>query len=159
MLIHWQVIRYSKLAKSVWNKNLELSEFYYELAVNKILNKIQIITVCVAVREKTGPLIEINELKKILEKVRNKNDLSNMDISKAIQSVSELKCGFQLIKLNDTQVVVTIPLQISNDTEIIIKLASENKGVLGYTYFYEKTNYPRIRFLSIMVFLYKNRTN
>ncbi len=143
----------------MWNKNLELSEFYYELAVIKVLKKIQIITVCVAVREKTGPLIEINELKKILEKVRNKNDLSNMDISKAIQSVSELKCGFQLIELHDSQVVVTIPLQISNDTEIIIKLASENKGVLGYTYFYEKTNYSRIRFISIMVLLFNNRTN
>ena len=102
-------------------------------------------------REKTGPLIEIGELKKLLDKLRNKNDISNMDISKAIESVSELKCGFQLINLNNTQAVVTIPLQISNDTELIIKLASENKGCIGFTYFYEKTNSNKIRFQSIIV--------
>ena len=75
-----------------------------------------------------------------------------MDIFKAIESVSELRCGFQLINLNNTQVVVTIPLQISNDTEMIIKLANENRGWLGFTFFYEKTNSTKIRFQSINSF-------
>ena len=74
-----------------------------------------------------------------------------MDISKAIESVSELKCGFQIVNLNNTQVIVTIPLQISSDTELIIKLANENKGFLGFAFFYEKTNSTKIRFQSTIV--------
>ena len=74
-----------------------------------------------------------------------------MDISKAIESVSELKCGFQIVNLNNTQVIVSIPLQISSDTELIIKLANENKGFIGFSFFHEKTNSTKIRFHSTIV--------
>ena len=64
---------------SLWSKTLNLSEFYYNLAI-------QIITISMT----KGPLIEINDLRKILMNNMKTTDVSIMDIEKAIESVSEL---------------------------------------------------------------------
>jgi ESCRT-II complex subunit VPS22 len=129
---------------TLWNKNLNLSEFYYNLAI-------QIITICIALRDKKGALIEINELRNYLISHRKSNDISNMDIEKAIESVSELKCGFQIIDIKNSKAVMTIPMQLSNDTNIIIELASENKGWIGYSKCYEKSEMSRNRFEATIV--------
>lgn len=113
-------------SKSLWNKTLNLGEFYYELAI-------QIITISIALREKTGALIEISDMRKYLANIRKKEDITDIDIEKAIESVAELKCGFQIIKLsNNKKAVVTIPLTISNDTNLIIQIANENNGCINY---------------------------
>ena len=62
---------------SLWSKTLNLSEFYYNLAI-------QIITISMT----KGPLIEINELRKMLMNNMKTQDVSLMDIEKAIESVS-----------------------------------------------------------------------
>jgi len=124
---------------TIWNKNLNLTEFYYNLAI-------QIITICIALREKKGALIEIKELKQLLVEHRKSEDITILDIEKAIQSVSELKCGFQIIDVKGGKVVMTVPMQLSNDTNVIIDVASENKGFIGYSFVYEKTGMSRQRF-------------
>jgi ESCRT-II complex subunit VPS22 len=129
---------------TIWNKNLNLTEFYYNLAI-------QIITYAIALREKKGPLLEIEELRQILVKHRKSNDLSNLDIEKAVQSVSELKCGFQIIDIKGGKAVLTIPMSLSNDTNMIINLASELNGCLGYSNCYEKLNISRPRFDTTIV--------
>jgi ESCRT-II complex subunit VPS22 len=129
---------------SLWNKNLNLSEFYYNLAI-------QIITISLAIRESKGALIELDELKKRLVAHRKKDDISLMDIQKAIESVSELKCGFLIIDLKNTKAVMTLPMQLSNDTNIIMNLASENGGFIGYTLCYQKTGISKNRFEATIV--------
>ena len=122
-------------SKSLWNKTLNLSEFYYELAI-------QIITVSIALREKLGALLELNELKQILANHRKKDDISIMDIEKAISSVSELKCGFQIVKLsNSKRAVMTIPMQMSNETNIILELANQYNGCISYKHYKDKGDY------------------
>lgn len=64
-----------------------------------------------------------------------------MDICKAIESVKELKCGFELISLkNGKKAVVTIPMQMSNTTNQLIELANENKGFITSLQAIEKLN-------------------
>ena len=82
---------------SLWSKTLNLSEFYYNLAI-------QIITISMT----KGPLIEINELRKILMNNMKTKDVSVMDIEKAIESVSELKCGFKIVTVTNSKAVVTV---------------------------------------------------
>jgi len=129
---------------TLWNKNLNLSEFYYNLAI-------QIITISIALREKKGALLEINELREYLIMHRKSKDISNMDIEKAIESVSELKCGFQIIDIKNSKAVMTLPMQLSNDTNVIIELASERKGCIGYSYCYDKSSMSRNRFDATIV--------
>jgi ESCRT-II complex subunit VPS22 len=134
---------------TIWNKNLNLTEFYYNLAI-------QIITISIALREKKGGLLEINELKAFLTDHRKSNDISNLDIQKAVESVSELKCGFQIIDLKDSKAIVTIPMQLSNDTNILINIASEcrKKGCIGFSFVYEKTGMSKNRFEVAIVKLF-----
>jgi ESCRT-II complex subunit VPS22 len=129
---------------SLWNKNLNLTEFYYNLAI-------QIITISLAFRDEKGALIEMNELRNILISHRKVNDISVTDIEKAIESVSELKCGFQIVNLKNSRAVMTIPMHLSNETNILIQIASECKGCLGYTYLYSKTNMSKTAFEAAVV--------
>ncbi|MCQ2818403.1 MAG: EAP30/Vps36 family vacuolar-sorting protein [archaeon] len=106
---------------SLWGKNSNLAEFYYNLAI-------QIITISMT----RGPLIELNELRNILKSVIKNYDVSIMDIEKAIESVSDLKCGFQIVNIKNSKAVVTIPMEKSSIMDDIIELASENGGWIGY---------------------------
>lgn len=138
-------------SRSVWSNSLNLAEFYYELAI-------QIVTISIAIREKTGALIELSELKKYLTSLRKKDDITEMDITKSIESVSELKCGFQMVTFsNNKKAVITIPIQISNDSNIVMEVAQENKGMITYYTFYRKySNYSIETFEEILNQLINN---
>jgi ESCRT-II complex subunit VPS22 len=123
---------------SLWSKNLNLNEFYYNLAI-------QIITLAMT----HGPLIEINELRKILilnNKAKKNEDITLLDIEKAIESVSDLKCGFQIVKIKNSKVVVTVPMEKTESMDGIIELASENGGWVGYSLCYNKKGMTKIQF-------------
>jgi ESCRT-II complex subunit VPS22 len=134
---------------SLWNKNLNLTEFYYNLAI-------QIITISLAFRDQKGALIELNELRNILISHRKSNDISVTDIEKAIESVTELKCGFQIVNLKNSRAVMTIPMQLSNETNVLMQIASECKGCLGFTYLYSKTNMSKTAFEAAIVYINLN---
>ena len=120
---------------SLWSKTLNLSEFYYNLAI-------QIITISMT----KGPLIEINELRKMLMNNMKTNDVSLMDIEKAIESVSELKCGFQIVTVKNSKAVVTVPMEKDPTVDEIINLASENGGWIGYSICFNKKGMKQIEF-------------
>ena len=120
---------------SLWSKTLNLSEFYYNLAI-------QIITISMT----KGPLIEINELRKMLMNNMKTTDVSLMDIEKAIESVSELKCGFQIVSVKNSKAVVTVPMEKDAAVDEIIKMASENDGWIGYSICYNKKGMKQIEF-------------
>ena len=120
---------------SLWSKALNLSEFYYNLAI-------QIITISMT----KGPLIEINDLRKMLMNNMKTTDLSIMDIEKAIESVSELKCGFQIVTVKNSKAVVTVPMEKDAAVDDIIKMASENDGWIGYSICYNKKGMKQIEF-------------
>ena len=93
-----------------------------------------------------GPLIEINELRKILMNNMKTKDISLMDIEKAIESVSELKCGFQIVTVKNSKAVVTVPMEKDAAVDDIIKMASENDGWIGYSICYNKKGMKQIEF-------------
>ena len=120
---------------SLWGKNLNLAEFYYNLAI-------QIITISMT----KGPLIELNELKQMLMNNMKTKDITLLDIEKAIESVSDLKCGFQIVKVKNSKAVVTVPMEKSTTVDEIIELASENGGWIGYSICNQKKNMTKIQF-------------
>ncbi len=131
-------------SKSIWSNTLNLAEFYYELAI-------QILTISLAIRDKVGALIELNDMKAYLCRIRKKDDISDLDIIKSIESVSELKCGFQVIDLsNNKKAVMTIPITISNDVNIVMQVALENKGYITYYLFSKRLSYNNEAFEAIM---------
>jgi hypothetical protein len=66
--------------------------------------------------------------------------------------VKELRCGFELINLkNNKKAVVTIPMQLSNTTNILIELANENKGCLFFSMCQKKLNMSENVFITTIV--------
>ena len=112
---------------SLWSKALNLSEFYYNFK---------------------GPLIEINELRNMLMNNMKTKDVSIKDIEKAIESVSELKCGFQIVTVKNSKAVVTVPMEKNDVVDDIIKMASENDGWIGYSICFNKKGMKQIEFLN-----------
>ena len=79
----------------------------------------------------------------------------SLDICKAIESVKELKCGFELINLkNGKKAVVTIPMQMSNSTNILIKFANENNGCITCIKAMENLNITESVFNATIVYFY-----
>jgi ESCRT-II complex subunit VPS22 len=130
---------------SLWSKTLNLSEFYYNLAI-------QIITISMT----KGPLIEINELRNLLKSTTKTQDISNMDIEKAIESVSELKCGFQIVTVKNSKAVVTVPMEKDATVDDIIQMASENDGWIGYSICYNKKGMKQLEFENAIKTLLKH---
>ena len=69
-----------------------------------------------------------------------------MDIEKAIESVSELKCGFQIVQVKGSKAVVTVPMEKSKAVDDILHLASENNGWIGYSLVFNKIKMQRLEF-------------
>ena len=76
----------------------------------------------------------------------------SLDICKAIESVKELKCGFELINLrNGKKAVVTIPMQMSNTTNLLIEFANENNACITSLKAIEKLNITESVFIATIV--------
>ncbi|KAI9340920.1 EAP30/Vps36 family-domain-containing protein [Obelidium mucronatum] len=107
--------------KGFWAEVLGVGDFYYELAV-------QIAEICIATREKNGGLIDMEDLKKYLEKTRGKNaqPISNEDIAQSIKSISALGNGFEIVTFGSRKMVQSVPRELNKDYETIIAIAQES---------------------------------
>ena len=81
-----------------------------------------------------------------MEISENTNIRLIMDIEKAIESVSDLKCGFQIVNIKNSKAVVTIPMEKSGIMDDIIGLASENGGWIGYSICKERKEIGLVQF-------------
>ena len=128
-------------SKGFWSEMLGFGDFYYELAV-------QIVEVCMAASHRTGGLMEVHELKKLLIKSRGskREDISNDDILRAIKKLKILGNGFSLIPLqNDKYLVQSIPGELSMDQTVILQKAENNGGHISVSYLKENLGWDTER--------------
>lgn len=94
-------------------------QFYYDLAV-------QISTVCIALRQRTGGLLDINDCLKWVNRLRNKNQVNLQDMHKALDTLKVLGNGMSILESGDCKMIVSVPLEFNIDEKIIIERAREN---------------------------------
>ncbi|KAJ3084718.1 ESCRT-II subunit protein snf8 [Rhizoclosmatium hyalinum] len=107
--------------KGFWAEVLGVGDFYYELAV-------QIAEICIATREKNGGLIDLQDLKRYLEKSRGKNaqQISDDDIAQSIKSISTLGNGFEIVTFGSRKMVQSVPRELNKDYETVLAVAQES---------------------------------
>jgi ESCRT-II complex subunit VPS22 len=105
--------------KGFWAQILGVGDFYYELGV-------QIIDVCLRTRQKNGGYIELSLLLGHLNSRRaaDMHRISEDDIERAISKLLVLGSGFQLAVLGDLRIVQSVPLELSEDQSVVLRLAS-----------------------------------
>ncbi|OQR93608.1 vacuolar sorting protein SNF8 [Thraustotheca clavata] len=119
--------------KGFWSELLDMGDFYYELGV-------QIIEVCIVTRPKNGGLISIQELLTLLAKKRGPlmQKISQDDIKRSVKKLRVLGEGFQVIELGSKTMIVTVPVELSQDHSSILLLAQETQGIVTTTLLAEK---------------------
>ncbi|KDO21430.1 hypothetical protein SPRG_12437 [Saprolegnia parasitica CBS 223.65] len=119
--------------KGFWSELLDMGDFYYELGV-------QIIEVCILTRPKNGGLIPIHELLRLLDKKRGlrMQRISEDDIKRSVKKLKVLGEGFQVIELGAKTMIVTVPVELSQDHSAILLLAQETQGMVTTALLAEK---------------------
>ncbi|CAG8631346.1 29780_t:CDS:2, partial [Racocetra persica] len=114
--------------KGFWAEFLGVGDFYYELGV-------QIIEICLSTRGRNGGLIELDELKRQLVKMRGGNsgggisgsnssqEISDDDIIRSIKTLKPLGNGFEILQIGDRKMVRSVPRELNIDQSEILALA------------------------------------
>ncbi|CAG8469325.1 12818_t:CDS:2 [Ambispora gerdemannii] len=111
--------------KGFWAELLGVGNFYYELGI-------QIIDVCLSTRVGNGGLLELGELKRRLEKMRNASgsstsiqEISEDDIMRSIKTLKPLGNGFEILQIGSRKMVISVPRELNVDQSSLLTLAQE----------------------------------
>ncbi|CAK4105230.1 unnamed protein product [Aphanomyces euteiches] len=126
--------------KGFWSELLDMGDFYYELAV-------QIIEVCILTRNKNGGLIAIQDLLALLDQRRGPSmqKISDDDIKRSVKKLKVLGEGFNVIELGAKTMIVTVPVELSQDHSSILLLAQETQSVVTIKTLAEKLGWDANR--------------
>ncbi|CAG8605609.1 9575_t:CDS:10 [Gigaspora rosea] len=113
--------------KGFWAEFLGVGDFYYELGV-------QIIEICLSTRGRNGGLVDLDELKRQLVKMRGGNnsgisgsnssqEISDDDIIRSIKTLKPLGNGFEILQIGDRKMVRSVPRELNIDQSEILALA------------------------------------
>ncbi|KAJ3017111.1 ESCRT-II subunit protein snf8 [Thoreauomyces humboldtii] len=110
--------------KGFWSELLGVGDFYYELGV-------QISEICIATRERNGGLIDVTDLKRLLERMRGKDaqEISEDDIARSIKTLKPLGSGFDVVVVGNRKLVQSVPRELNADFSTLLGLAQ----VKGFT--------------------------
>jgi len=115
--------------KGFWAKTLGvgIGDFYYELSV-------KVAEVCFATRTKNGGIMAVTEVCDTLNRNRGgkrskKKDVYNTgDIGIAVKKLSTLGGGFRIVKVGQSDMIVSVPTELDNDHMEIMTLAQDGQG-------------------------------
>eukprot|EP01127_Copromyxa_protea_P013940 TRINITY_DN3804_c0_g1_i2.p1 TRINITY_DN3804_c0_g1~~TRINITY_DN3804_c0_g1_i2.p1 ORF type:complete len:224 (+),score=41.22 TRINITY_DN3804_c0_g1_i2:207-878(+) len=112
-----------KSSKGFWADVLGVGDFYYELGI-------QIVEICMKTRELNGGLIEMESLVSMLREKRGDHagKISRFDVERSVQKLSIFGNGYTLVKIGESLLVQSMPMELSPDHTTIIGLANK----LGY---------------------------
>lgn len=113
----------------MWNDFLGLSDFQHELSI-------QVIDICVSSRDTNGGYIEMQQLLRAINDLRNGVDASQRrdaqsglvteeDVAQSIQLLQPLGSGYEIIQLpNGIKMVRSLPQELDTDASTVIAMLS-----------------------------------
>eukprot|EP00947_MAST-08B_sp_MAST-8B-sp1_P006072 g6072.t1 len=113
-------------SKGFWADILGVGDFYYEIGV-------QIVDVCLATREANGGLIDMDDLRLRLRRMRGSNavDLGEDDVRRAVGKLKNLGQGFDIQEVGGRKMVVSVPRELNQDHVNLMHLAGQHNGAVS----------------------------
>ena len=106
--------------KGFWADILGVGDFYFELGI-------LVIQICIQTRSRNGGIISLTDLLERIHthKKKSKQKASMDDLRKAIEKLSILGKGYQLIRFNKKEVpyLLSVPIELSRDHEELMTIA------------------------------------
>ncbi|KAK7461988.1 ESCRT II complex subunit Dot2 [Stygiomarasmius scandens] len=107
-----------------WAELVGMGDWSYELGV-------QIVDVCVSTRERNGGVIEMDELIRVVSKLRGLDkgeDITEEDIIRSIKTLEPLGAGYQVVDVGGKKFVRSVVKELDQDQAIILALARGQDG-------------------------------
>ena len=99
------------------------ANFYYELGV-------QLFSVCLGLRARTGGVMELSEALKWVNKLRGSSSVTAEDLRKAIDTLSVLGKGLSVLRpAGGSEFLISVPIELDNDPQELISRGKE-RGVV-----------------------------
>lgn len=108
-------------SKGFWAELLGVGDFYYELGI-------QIIEQCFRSRKYDGGLMEVDKLLQRIQQHKNQK-VTLGDIETAISKIRVLNPAFGIVKLGNKRVVKSVPVELNQDHNDILKIAEETASI------------------------------
>lgn len=109
--------------KGFWADLLGVGDFYFELGV-------KIIEITVQTRSLNGGIMNLKEVLSILQ-TRVRQNVIEEDVVRAIEKVQTLGSGFRLARLGRNTVLISVPMEINSDHEILMTVAQSHDGMFS----------------------------
>ncbi|KAJ6547331.1 EAP30/Vps36 family-domain-containing protein [Mycena capillaripes] len=107
-----------------WAEMLGLGDWQYELGV-------QIVDVCVSTRERNGGLIEMEELLRLVTKLRGVSggEITEDDIVRSIKTLQPLGVGYEVVSVADgRRMVRSVVKELDEDQAVVLAIAQQEGG-------------------------------
>lgn len=110
--------------KGFWSDLLGVGDFYFDLGV-------KVIEIAVQSRSLNGGIMSVEE---VVEKLEQNNPqlrghVVKDDIMRAVDKIKILGDGFRVVRVGRKHLIVSVPMEINQDHEILMDLAHSNEGM------------------------------
>lgn len=124
---------------------LGLGEWQYELAV-------QVVDVCVSSRPRNGGTIELEELRRRVQRLRGGAGapVSADDVLTALDLLRPLGAGYTIQRIGTTTYVRSVPRELDTDQSALLVLAADQGGRLTESTVRRQTGWPPMRCLTAL---------
>jgi ESCRT-II complex subunit VPS22 len=123
-----------------WAELLGLGDWQCELGV-------QIVDVCVSTRPRNGGLIEMEELVRLVGKLRGLQGgiVTESDVVRSIKTLEPLGAGYEVIDIAGRKMVRSVVKQLDEDQAVVLALARETGGRIEENTLVRQRNWTRER--------------
>eukprot|EP01041_Mallomonas_annulata_P005335 gene5335-10667_t len=130
--------------KGFWANVLGVGDFYYELGVI-------IIQITLQTRSENGGIISMTELLHRIKssKIESRKYVTDEDIKRAVKKINTLGNGFQIIETHGRCMIVSVPMELNNDHELLLSVA-EDIGYITQEMFTTQRSWRPERFQNII---------
>lgn len=106
-----------------WAELLGLSDWQYELGV-------QIVDICVSTREQNGGLIEMEELVRLVSKLRGVGGgvVTENDVIRSIKTLEPLGAGYQVVEIGGRKIIRSVVKELDADQSDVLAIAQLEGG-------------------------------
>lgn len=124
-----------------WAEALDLGDWQYELGV-------QIVDVCVSTRERNGGLIEMNELVRILTKLRGleAGAITEEDVIRSIKTLKPLGAGYEVLEVGGGKKMVrSVVKQLDQDQTVVLAVSQAHGGKVDEQMLVREKDWTEVR--------------
>lgn len=126
--------------KGFWADVLGMGKFYFDLSVI-------VVQISLQTRHENGGIMLLTDL---LKRIRNSNmksrqSVSIEDIYRAVDKLSILGNGFQIVEVSGKKMLISVPLELNSDQQILFSEAQDN-GFISLSIFTSLHGWSNERF-------------